>query len=289
MKVYKSFPYSITAFFFLFSPLLLTSSINAALVHKAQNWSENIITKCSTETTQKISELLHWSHKRSQGTLITQNASCTLLETTWSIHRACTETRLNPAQIHQHKDSSSQLITAHTNFLTAQQAYRTAQEKYLAILELLIEDTTQSYKSIEEDLKEMRDNARTVVAQALLKELPKLRQLIIRAQGLMTQGAQRFQNQPPLKSPDIMQDNQVKFLHHLWQFIPALMIKSFVTFNGEFHDISNACFSAFTESQRAGNAIWEVVEKSRSEYYATYHRIFDQVLVDHGLSPYVAY
>lgn len=244
----------------------------------AQQWAEKVIHRIDRYFLTDLLDLLYASYMRSYMTLTVQREYIELVSRIGSGWNHIISTRLNPS-----KDATFDIsaITIDNTFMQQLEIFQkkcVAQKEYTELLNRLADDTHADYPGKNQyDLDyrpcrllidELRDNARTAVADSLIAAIDEIQQEIQKAQQAISLAAELFKNEGQLKSNNFVNRSITELL---WYYVPHLMVKSFVNFDNGYTTASKKCLDAYLESQKIGNEIWERIEVSRATFYAAHY------------------
>ncbi len=249
---------------------------------QAQEWAEKVINRVDRYFLTDLLDLLHASYLRSYMTLIVQREYLNLLRRIGSGWDHIIATRLNPSQNILFDTSVIAIDDTLIQQLESFQKNCTAQKAYIEKLNRLADDSNSNYAGKNSNridyrpcrllVDELRDHARTVVAESLIEVMDEIQQEIQKAHQVITQAAELFKNKGQLKSNNFVSRSITELL---WYYVPHLMVTSFVNFDNGYSSASKECLDAYFESQQTGNAIWHRIEVARAAYYAAhYHSLY---------------
>ncbi len=245
---------------------------------QAQQWAEKVINRVDRYFLTDLLELLHASYMRSYTTLIVQREYAELFSRVGSGWNHIISTRLDPS-----KDSTfdTSVISIDKKFIQQLETFQkncAAQNEYIQLVNRLADDThgdypgknqhNQDYRPCRLLIDELRENARTVVAESLIAVMDEIQQEIQKAQQAISQAAELFKNEGQLKSAGFSNRSITELL---WYYAPQLMVKSFVNFDKGYTTASKQCLDAYLESQQIGNEIWCRIEIARASFYAAHY------------------
>lgn len=251
---------------------------------QAQQWAEKVIHRVDKFFLTDLLELLYASYMRSYMTLVVQREYTELFSRVGSGWNHIISRRLDPSKDETFNISA---ITIDTKFIQQLEIFQkncAVQKEYVDLLNRLADDSHVTYQGLKTDINykpcrllidELRDNARTVVAESLINVMYEIQQEIQKAQESISQAAALFKTESQLKSKNFVNRSITELL---WYYVPQLMVKSFTHFDRGYTAASKQCLDAYLESQKIGNQIWERIEVARAAFYAAhYNALYVQV------------
>jgi hypothetical protein len=263
--------------FFLSASPLTTQDPTIDFQPQAQEWAEKVIYHVDRYFLADLVELLHASYMRSYMTLMVQRKYLELFSRVGSGWAHIINTRLNPSKDAEFDTSTIAIDEKFMQQLETFQKTCAVQKEYVELLNRLADDTHVNYPGKNNDLDyrpcrllidELRDNARTVVAESLIAAIDEIQQEIQKAQQAISQAAALFKSEGQLKNGNFLNRSVTELL---WYYVPHLMVKSFVNFDKGYTTASKQCLDAYLESQQIGNAIWCNIEIARASFYAAHY------------------
>ncbi len=241
-------------------------ALNANNYHQeAQEWVLALENSLTEHDAHLLLNLIYWSYQRSATTLTAQRAFIADQTKTLEAHSALINTRLNPS-IPVSVLKSHDLITSREKFIKEFVNQQLSGKIYAHCVEELVHGSKIQSSVIKKHITTMRDNARAAIAQALLKKITELQETFCTIQCGMTTLAELFQQQ------SFFGKKSTKFLHYLWDYLPQVLIKSFVAFDKQYTELNNQCWQAVIKSEEFCNILWEVIEVERAQLYKEYYR-----------------
>ncbi len=257
---------------------LVTQDPTGAFQPQATEWAEKVIQRVDRYFLPDLLDLLYASYMRSHMTRMVQREYIKLFSRVGDGWKHIISTRLDPS-----KDDTfdASAITIDTTFIQQLETFQkncATQSQYTELINRLADDSHEqypgktathiNYKPCRLLIDELRDSARTVVAESLIEVMDEIQQEIQKAHLVISQAAELFKAEGQLKSNNLVNRSITELL---WYYVPHLMVKSFINFDNGYTTASKQCLDAYLESQQIGNDIWERIESSRAAYYAAHY------------------
>jgi len=271
----------------LFSILLVSLSLSASPLvtqdptidyqPQAQQWAEKVIKGLDRAYCVDLLDLLYASYMRSYMTLVVQRDYIELLNRVGSGWNHIINTRLNPSKDNAFDESTIMIDDRVIQQLEAFHLMCTAQKKYVELTDRLVNNNAQDFRPCKVMIDDLRENARTVVAESLIQVMDEIQQEIQKAQEAISQAAALFKTEGQLKHNNFLNRSVTELL---WYYVPHLMVKSFVNFDKGYTAGSKQCLDAYLESQKIGNEIWKRIEVARAGYYAAHYNALHKLFIE---------
>ena len=234
----------------------------------AQQWSKTITSVASPADIQDVLKLLLASFDRSLSTLKTQRAYIELLETAATGWDHIVATRRNPSVV-TNIDAYSLAHCSSKDFYALLSDLQTVQREYVSVTERMVTDKEHRYLHLKPAIATLRDRSRAAVHQSLVNSLDSIRTELGTAQQQLLDAAQQFADNTELASSKVVTKG---ILDTVWDYVPALLVRSFVAFDRSFTASTKASAHAYFTSQEVGNFIWHIIECPRAAFYASYYQ-----------------
>jgi hypothetical protein len=169
-------------------------------------------------------------------------------------------------------------LTAREQFIKEFTAQQLSGKIYAYSVENIVHGDIIKSSVLKRSIIIMRDNARAAIAQALLKKITELQETFCTIQCGMTTLAELFQQQ------SFFGKKSTKFLHYLWDYLPQVLIKSFVAFDKQYTELNNQCWQAVLKSEEFCNILWEVIEIERAQFYKEYYHELYSIMQKHNFN-----
>ncbi len=234
----------------------------------AQQWTEKVALRVDSDHITDLLKLLYASYMRSYMTLIIQRDYLQLVRRVGSGWNHIISTRLDPS-----KDSAfdASAITIDDTCIQQLEEFRitcAAQKEYVELVNRLVENNDADFKQCKLMIDDVRQGARTAVADSLITAIDEIQQEIKKAQEMISMAAELFKSDGQLKNGNFLNRSVTELL---WYYVPHLMVSSFVNFDKGYTAASKQCLDAYIESQQIGNEIWHRIEVARASYYAAHY------------------
>jgi len=277
-------------FFFLF----FISCSNAFVLNEksfqedAQSWVNSYIWNehngllIPKEDLQLIANLCYFSFQRSHATLKAQQHALLLLSALWNGWQNVAHTRLDPSKNVPHAISNTEKKLSAKDFWMLHDQHYTIGKAYSKTVETIVNSDALITTKALNGVKNMRSQARGVVAQALVDVRKLLGKLF---------------HDPAKKSVPIKKGFEL--LNHLWAYIPQLAVYSFAEADKLNNRVSEDGWMVLHTVQDVGSKTWNAIEEARASFYLAHYNAlykpfaqaeveiqYRQIMFDqHGLLP----
>lgn len=238
----------------------------------AKLWTENYMYReykllISERDLQTLANIAYFSYYRSKITLEAQEASMQALNIFWNNHENIATTRRNPSVIIPHPiDASKQAsLACHSIYLSTQ--HQLIGTIYANLVEASIHGDLLHASLALKGLQALRNDARVVVAQALLD----VRALL----GTLYYSAQKSTQQ--LNESVDTQEQGVRSIMGAINFIsgylPHLALQSLVDADNFNNRISSEGWQTFMSIQDISYQTWRMIEQARASFYQAHYQM----------------
>lgn len=243
----------------------------------AKLWTENYIYRehkplVSDQDLQALANIAYFSYYRSKITLDAQEASIQVLDTFWNNHENIATTRRNPSIMTPHPiDASKQeALARHSIHLSTQ--HQLIGTIYANLVEAGVHGDLLHAALALKGLQALRNNARVVVAQALLD----VRALL----GTLYYSAQKSTQQ--LNESLDTQEQGVRSIMGVINFVsgylPHLALQSLVDADNFNNRISSEGWQTFMGIQDISYQTWRMVEQARASFYQAHYQMIYTIM-----------
>lgn len=257
---------------------LSTHTYTSEISNQARAWAHAVAHYAGPDEMQILANLVYWSFYRSHTTLNAQKLFLRDQQVSRNAGHAIAQTRRNPSTKNVSPINPEELRVSREEFTYAVLEYQKTGAIYAQCVESIIHGTIMRSSPVQAAIETMRTGARAVVAQSLLAATAELQQTLLTTQNLMAAANALF-NQQALGS------KSTKFLYYLWDYLPQLMVKSFVRFDTEYIKLSENCWQALFKSEEFSNQLWEIIEVPRAAFYAEYYAALYELMQERSYAP----
>lgn len=228
---------------------------------QAANWvktyilgGENNLLICPKEV-QLIANLIYFSLRRSQYTLLAQEKALNSLNITWQAWQNIAQTRLDPSQKTPYEipDCEKQIDLPH--FWQIYDKYRKIGLTYSATVKNIVDGNFLVTTVANNCVTNMRDQARTVVAQSITDTKNYI--------GELFYANKKSQKNLPCN---------LSFLDFIWAYLPKLAINSFIEANKTNDKVSEESWKILMKIQQIGKQTWDMIEQERASFYLAFYK-----------------
>lgn len=258
----------------LFSfPFHIQSSIDSSKYHQeALEWANLHIQKegnllVSSQELQILANLFYFSYQRSATTLAAQQAARLMLDGMWHGWQNIAHTRMNPSLKPPYVIDYDEQERRYRLFLEAQKTHRSIGLTYSHIAQAAVKEHYLS-KELEHAVINLREHARTIVAQAFLNAKKVVGELYhVASQGL--------------RSPD----DQTRFdvLDTVSYYLPILSMQTFIDAEKAQLKASEQSWQIINTMINVNMTIWDTIETERGSFYCAYYMVIMEIMRAHKL------
>lgn len=240
---------------------------------EASEWVNQYIEKdgvllVSTHDLQIIANLFFFSYQRSFTTLKAQEAARLMLETMWHAWQNIAHTRMNPSLKAPYLVDFDEQERRYKLFIEMQKEHRKMGLSYSHIAQAAVKEHYLS-KEIETAILNLREHARTIVAQAFLNAKKIVGQLYeVASQGLRSPEDQTF---------------RFDILDTISYYLPILSMQTFIDAEKAQLLASEQSWQIIETMIKVNMTIWDTIETERGSFYCSYYNALMQVMHKHRL------
>lgn len=240
-------------------------SLNATpYQEQAVAWLNEYITPHSVKKTnaqelRTLANLVYFSYLRSATSISAQKAALKLAQTAWQNWENIAQTRMNPAQPAPYQSLSTADKNLMQNCLGLQEMYQQTNQQYVFLTDLILKDNGITSEHLTKGIKKMREQARTVVACALVDVKAHIQRLI-----------EHLAHSSSFDKKTTVTKSMVP--DFLLRFIPSMGMQSFIEIEKSTHVVSEESWKILSGIQAINSYIWHVLEMQRASFYLAYYR-----------------
>jgi hypothetical protein len=215
-----------------------------------------LLQNASTHDVRLLLNLVYWSYRRSQSTLLTQASAEKNLCEQWEAWQSCADRRLNPKAVavpfHQHMH--------HKVFEKLQEEFHITQFQYASIVELAADGYHYTHQPIASFVEALREQARQHVMHIMKQHLAAVAKDLEQHLGTQTLA---------------LRSDHRGLITYL---INQIAVTSFAHLDTSWRMRSNQLMLEFLHIQELFNSIWVTIEVARTRFYETYFRLIVDVM-----------
>jgi hypothetical protein len=263
--------------------LLLTLNIFNPLHLYAHNFEEQTATmafqlhNAPHAELQLIANLFYFSSRRSEQTLLTQQALLTFLDYAGKQWFSFSARRRDPLHTYEKIDQNKLTIL----FENSQKEYK-EQERIGKIYDYVVKyvsSSTNLSPACYDLVMQVRADARQAVANACIQELVQLTQRFIESQNLLERASEYYQQQQFFGKRSL--------LDTFASYFPPLFMKSFISFDENMLKANTGLWHAWHETQTFTNILWNILETCRRQFYHAHYQALIHMMKQRKISaPY---
>lgn len=231
---------------------------------QARIWIQNYIAneKISEHDLHVLANLLYFSYMRSATSLSAQKSALALMTISWQHWQNIAQTRMDPAHPLPYQSICLEDNKLMLTCIEHQQLYEHINKQYVAITDLVLKKNVVNSKIVNAGIKKMREQARTVIASALIDLKTHIHTLTDQLTHFIA----------PKRKKALPTKNMITNV--VMKYIPALGMKSFIEVEKNTHFLSADCWKILSSIQALNGYIWTVLETERA---ALYHAYYDEL------------
>jgi hypothetical protein len=217
----------------------------------------------SLEDLTILANLCYFSFLRSYHTLMVQRAGIATLNTTRQLWHNMTATRRNPSRAIPYEYDEHRACTEYADFCAAYSTYLSVNKRYSQVAETIIHGACVTSKKTMSALEELRNRARTIVADSIT-QVP-----IMRSENNQSETFLSIIK----KHGGVLYDIGNTILDGFWRLTPFFAAKAFVETDREYNRVSQYAWESLMMFEQTGVALWDSIETARAHYYAECYRL----------------
>jgi hypothetical protein len=247
----------------------------ASYTKQATDWVKKFICTddgvflISYEDVRSIANLLYFSYYRSKITLDAQESGLSALSSVWQRYENVISLRLDPS--HEVPYSALDLTADISQFFIDAEQHHNIGKAYAHIVEAIANKRSMCSLPAQAGVQQMRDDARTVIMQALLDVKNLLGSLYAATRMRAISYTDTLVRMPGASE-------SLSFIEYISAYIPRLAVLSFVeadTFNNK---ISREGWNTLMAIQQVSYKTWYTIEQARASFYKAYYTALYKVL-----------
>lgn len=272
-----------TSSLLIFFSLLTTQAAAISLdptpyTEQANRWvstylknSNNLVVPA--EDFQFIANLCHFSLQRSINTLQAQKKAIEALAIVWGGWQNIAQHRLDPSKEMPHPITAKERTQALELFWQLHDAHQTIGATYTHAVNTIVHGDALTSAKATKSVQVLRDQARTIVAQALSDVRSYLGDLFYIPKGPKT-------TQATVDEVGNMMRKGFSLFDHLWSYIPQLAVYSFVKADELNNKVSEESWNTLKTIQDVGIRTWKAIEKARASFYLAHYKATLSAMVE---------
>lgn len=262
---------------FLISIITLTSAEIPDFNESARTWVQTYAAQATNSDLLAIADLLYYSQKRSENSLEAQQATSAALQELCHYSVSVVQTRMNPSKSAQYPFDKKRYSNTQKIVSNSLEHYFTTNKHYDYTVNAIVHGDRIQSALVKKGITQLREDARSLVAQAINEHLYSLQKLLSEAQTCATTVAGLFKQQVLPKMPTR------SFLEYVWACVPQFLINSFVTFDGAYTTTHEQFCAALMKEYDFGNALWLTIESARAAWYRAHYTALVSVLKERNI------
>ena len=208
---------------------------------------------------QLIANLIYLSLMRSYATLEAQTEALKALDILWRGWQNVAQTRLDPSKEPPHTLLPHEKQYSLATFWELYEIHQSIGKSYAQAVETIVKSDSLFSIKAKHGVTNMRDQARTVVAQSIVDVKNHIGELF-------------YSNKYFKKG--------LSFFSYIWEYLPKLAITSFVQANETNNLVSEESWNILMKIQKVGEKTWNMIEQERASFYFAFYKAIWHVIRD---------